>query len=96
MGGKRMNYFVYAGYVSPDASDDPCYKLHIFDEEEEVIKFRKEFYEDLINEETGEIDSNYSNIIFSIFRGTRMKMEPLVKVLEWKLVDDPESDKKGG
>ncbi len=73
-------FFVYCGYVSPDHCDSsysPTYKLLSFNNEQEVLKYKVEFDEN--------INSDCDNVIFRVFKGTELNLKPVEKVTEWKL-----------
>lgn len=73
-------FYVYSGYVSPDnydSSEGPTYKIDSFNTEEELIKFKIEFEEELNND--------CSNVIFRIIDGKEISLTPVEKVTNWKI-----------
>jgi hypothetical protein len=75
-----MEYFwVYSGYASPDhcdASEKPTYTLRRFNSAEQVVAARKQFEEDVDDEEC-------SNVIFRVIRGRELDMKPRQIVTDW-------------
>lgn len=62
-------FYIYYGYVSADhydPCDTPCYEIKEAKTEQEVIQFKKEFYEDYIHDEC-------SNVIFRVFDGEEFR-----------------------
>lgn len=74
-------FYVYSGYIGPDNYDQssgPTYKLLKFKTAEEVIKFKKEFDEQL--------DEYCGHVLFTVIEGEERKVEPIKVVTEWTLV----------
>lgn len=73
-------FYVYSGYVSPDnydSSEEPTYKFDSFKTEEELIKFKMEFEENLNND--------CYNVEFRIIEGKELSLTPVEKVTSWKI-----------
>ena len=91
-------FYVFCGYINSDNynaeesfCDTPtesggCFKLHVFNTEQEVEAFHKEWshpggpdwHSIFDNEENG-------NFVFRVFKGTELKMEPVERVTEYRL-----------
>ena len=73
-------FYVYYGYASPDhydSSESPTYEIAEYETEEEVLKFYKEFQDEYIHDDC-------ENVIFRIFEGSELKIEPKVVVTEYQ------------
>lgn len=72
-------FFIYYGYVSPDnydASEGPTYLIKECQTETEVTDFKKEFEEDYLNDDCG-------NVIFRVFEGKERTISPKEVVTEY-------------
>jgi len=75
-----MKYYVYSGYISPDNCDGEreTHTLEVFDTPEQVLKFKKEFDQN-IHEECG-------HIVFNVIEGREVFFKAKKTVTEWELV----------
>jgi len=74
-------YYVYYGYVSADnydASEGPTYKIKECRSADEVAAFKKEFDEDYLHDECG-------NIIFRVFEGKERTLKPKEVIQSYEL-----------
>lgn len=73
-----MKYFVYYGTVNCDNHDSyPTHRVKEFSSSKEVESFYKEFKEGIRDDD--------SEIIFRIFEGKELNLNPVKTVTEYKL-----------